>query len=101
MGYPEAQYIIDEVTGKIDSLDLPRTLPSKIVCRSYDLNVSFKIIRVDDYYDPIVVKITNKSRMVSDGYYVELVEVPVGIYKIEVTYGTTVDTVEVTVDTLG
>jgi hypothetical protein len=87
MGYPEAQYVIDELSMKIqrDFDVVDDMLSAKIVCQSYDVGAVFEIIRDDENHDNITVTITEKTKRLSDGRYIIIVPVPLGEYTVNIT----------------
>lgn len=83
MGYPEAQYVIDELKNDIG--DVYNAVGAKIVCRG-TIGTKFTLTRTDGYYPEMKTEITENSKKISDELYAEIITVPCGNYSVEIDF---------------
>lgn len=80
---PIIKHAVNSTLGTGFFMPLDKLLGAKIACRG-TMGTKFKLTRTDGYFAEKTAEITEASRPLGDGLYVEIVPVPVGNYSIEI-----------------
>ncbi len=97
---PIIKHAVNSTLGTGFFTPLDQLLGAKIACRG-TMGTKFKLTRTDGYFPEKTVEITEASRLLGDGLYVEIVPVPLGAYSIEINVSGTIMTASVAASAIG
>ncbi len=97
---PIIKHAVNSTLGTGFFTPLDKLLGAKIACRG-TMGTKFKLTRTDGYFPEKTVEITEASRLLGDGLYVEIVPVPLGAYSIEINAVGMIMTVSVEASAIG